>query len=336
VADRDGPRLGLCADHPPLPPGRPAQHHQLHVYEAAVHDRDRAIPDRRRPLRHGDRLADSQENRLLQDGLMLLILAGLSFAAATFLVAQVATLPSRQRRDLLASAARYGSRSAPTGAVDQRAGFGDRVVTPILRPIASVIVRLMPRTTRDTVRQRLLHAGLAPRVTPDHFLGAQGLLAALGLVIGAAVSPSLAILFPIAIGALGYVAPDLIVNGRVATRREQVLLALPDALDLLAVCVEAGLGFDAALAKLTEYMDGPLIDEFALTLNEMRIGESRTEALRRMSARVGVTELSAFVRAVVQADQLGTSMGSLLHVQSADARIRRHLSAEEMAMKAPV
>src|SRR5262249_8160030 len=299
VADRDGPRLGLCADHPPLPPGRPAQHHQLHVYEAAVHDRDRAIPDRRRPLRHGDRLADSQENRLLQDGLMLLILAGLSFAAATFLVAQVATLPSRQRRDLLASAARYGSRSAPTGAVDQRAGFGDRVVTPILRPIASVIVRLMPRTTRDIVRQRLLHAGLAPRVTPDHFLGAKGLLAALGgvfgLVIGAAVSPPLALLFPIAIGALGYVTPDLIVNGRVATRREQVLLALPDALDLLAVCVEAGLGFDAALAKLTEYMDGPLIDEFALTLNEMRIGESRTEALRRMATRVGVPEFTAFV-----------------------------------------
>jgi len=271
---------------------------------------------------------------------MLLILAGLSFAAATFLVAQVATLPSRQRRDLLASAARYGSRSAPTGAVDQRAGFGDRVVTPILRPIASVIVRLMPRTTRDTVRQRLLHAGLAPRVTPDHFLGAKGLLAALGgvfgLVIGAAVSPSLAILFPIAIGALGYVTPDLIVNGRVATRRERVLLALPDALDLLAVCVEAGLGFDAALAKLTEYMDGPLIDEFALTLNEMRIGESRTEALRRMATRVGVPEFTAFVRSIVQADRLGTSIGSILRVQSADARVRRHLAAEEKAMKAPI
>ena len=271
---------------------------------------------------------------------MLLILAGLSFAAATFLVAQVATLPSRQRRDLLASAARYGSRSAPTGAVDQRAGFGDRVVTPILRPIASVIVRLMPRTTRDTVRQRLLHAGLAPRVTPDHFLGAKGLLAALGgvfgLVIGAAVSPSLAILFPIAIGALGYVTPDLIVNGRVATRRERVLLALPDALDLLAVCVEAGLGFDAALAKLTEYMDGPLIDEFALTLNEMRIGESRTEALRRMATRVGVPEFTAFVRSIVQADRLGTSIGSILRVQSADARVRRQLAAEEKAMKAPI
>jgi tight adherence protein C len=271
---------------------------------------------------------------------MLLILAGLSFAAATFLVAQVATLPSRQRRDLLASAARYGSRPAPTADVDQRAGFGQRVLSTILMPIASVVVRLMPRTTRDSVRQRLLHAGLAPRVTPDHFLGAKGLLAILGgvcgLALGSAISPALGILFPFAAGALGFVTPDVIVNGRVANRRERVLIALPDALDLLAVCVEAGLGFDAALAKLTEYMEGPLIEEFALTLNEMRIGESRTEALRRMATRVGVNEFTAFVRAVVQADRLGTSMGSILRVQSADARVRRHLSAEETAMKAPI
>jgi tight adherence protein C len=177
-------------------------------------------------------------------------------------------------------------------------------------------------------------------VTADHFLGGKGLLAilggGLGLAIGSAVSPVDGILFLFAAGALGFVAPDMIVNARVAGRRDRVLLALPDALDLLAVCVEAGLGFDAALAKLTEYMDGPLIEEFALALNEMRIGESRTEALRRMATRVGVPEFTAFVRAVIQADRLGTSMGSILRVQSADARVRRHLAAEEKAMKAPI
>jgi tight adherence protein C len=271
---------------------------------------------------------------------MLLILAGLSFAAATFLVAQVATLPARQRRDLLGQAARYGNRPTQVAVDHPRAGLGERVLTPILTPIASVVVRLTPRTTRESVRERLLHAGLAPRVTADHFLGGKGLLAVLGgvfgLAIGSALSPSAAILFPIAIGALGFVAPELIVNGRISSRRERVLVALPDALDLLAVCVEAGLGFDAALAKLTEHMEGPLIEEFALTLNEMRIGESRTEALRRMAGRVGVPEFTAFVRAVVQADRLGTSMGSILRIQSADARVRRHLAAEEMAMKAPI
>jgi tight adherence protein C len=111
---------------------------------------------------------------------------------------------------------------------------------------------------------------------------------------------------------------------------------LPDALDLLAVSVEAGLGFDAAVAKLTEEMDGPLIEEFELTLNAMRIGESRQEALKKLSERADTAEVSAFVRAVVQADQFGISMGRILRVQAADSRLRRQAAAEEKAMKLPV
>jgi tight adherence protein C len=122
----------------------------------------------------------------------------------------------------------------------------------------------------------------------------------------------------------------------VRDRQERVLAALPDALDLLAVSVEAGLGFDGAVAKLVDYMDGPLIDEFALTLNEMRVGESRNEALKRMSARVDVPELGAFIRAIVQADQLGTSIAGILRIQAADARTRRQFAAEEKAMNAPI
>ena len=118
--------------------------------------------------------------------------------------------------------------------------------------------------------------------------------------------------------------------------REEVQATLPDALDLLAVSVEAGLGFDGAVAKLTESMQGPLIEEFALALNEMRIGESRAEALKRMAAIVDSPELTSFVRAVIQADQLGSSLGSILRVQAADTRLRRQLAAEEKAMKLPV
>jgi tight adherence protein C len=202
------------------------------------------------------------------------------------------------------------------------------------------VLRLMPRTTRQSVRARLLTAGLAQSMSPDQLLGAKGLLAAVGVVfglaVGLAVGGSLAAVLVLGGGAVGFVAPDVFVNGRVTGRRERVQAALPDALDLLAVCVEAGLGFDAALAKLTEYMEGPLIEEFALALNEMRIGETRSEALKRMAARVDVVEFSSFVHAVVQADQLGTSMGKLLRVQAADARVRRHLAAEEKAMKAPI
>jgi tight adherence protein C len=111
---------------------------------------------------------------------------------------------------------------------------------------------------------------------------------------------------------------------------------LPDALDLLAVSVEAGMGFDASLAKMNEHMDGPLSEEFGLTLSEMRIGESRSEALKRLAERVDADELSAFTRAIIQADQLGTSLGRILRVQAADARLRRQAAAEERAMKAPI
>ena len=96
------------------------------------------------------------------------------------------------------------------------------------------------------------------------------------------------------------------------------------------------MGFDGAISKLTEHMEGPLADEFALTLSEIRIGESRQDALKKLSDRTGTPELSSFVRAVIQADQLGISLGRILRVQAADARNRRQAAAEEKAMKAPI
>jgi len=111
---------------------------------------------------------------------------------------------------------------------------------------------------------------------------------------------------------------------------------LPDALDLLAVSVEAGMGFDGAISKLTEHMDGPLAEEFALTLGEMRIGESRSNALTKMMHRIGTPDFAAFVRAIIQADQLGISLGRILKLQASDSRMRRQLAAEERAMKAPI
>ena len=107
-------------------------------------------------------------------------------------------------------------------------------------------------------------------------------------------------------------------------------------LDLLAVSVEAGLGFDAAVAKLTQHMEGPLTDEFELALGEMRIGESRPDALKKLAARAGTAEISSFVRAIIQADQLGTSLGRILRVQATDTRNKRQSAAEEKAMKAPI
>ena len=134
----------------------------------------------------------------------------------------------------------------------------------------------------------------------------------------------------------GFFGPDFVVSARARSRKEKVRAELPDALDLLAVSVEAGMGFDGAITKLTEHMDGALSEEFSLTLGEMRVGESRQEALKKMAERVDTPEVSSFTRAIIQADQLGISLGRILRVQAADTRLKRQAAAEEKAMKAPI
>ena len=136
---------------------------------------------------------------------------------------------------------------------------------------------------------------------------------------------------------MGFFIPDAVVTFKARSRKEQIQAELPDALDLLAVSVEAGLGFDGAITKLTEHMDGPLAEEFALTLGEMRIGESRQEALKKMCrARRARRRWPRSRGPIIQADQLGISLGRILKVQAAEARNRRQAAAEERAMKAPI
>jgi tight adherence protein C len=183
-------------------------------------------------------------------------------------------------------------------------------------------------------------AGLGQRVTPGSFLAIKGagLVGGvfLGLVITASRSVPLGLVFIVLLGTFGFMGPEQILSSRIRRRRDAIRCDLPDALDILAVSVEAGLGFDGAITKLTEHMSGPLVQEFALLLSEIRIGEARQTALKNMAARVDAPELSSFVRAVVQADQLGISLGRILRVQAADSRLRRQSAAEEKAMKAPI
>ena len=195
------------------------------------------------------------------------------------------------------------------------------------------------RENLEQVQQRLIAAGLAS-VSPSSFLATKGVLAIagafVGLVIWVGTGSAMGFLMLIGFAGIGYMAPGFIVGSRVRRRRDAVQAALPDALDLLAVSVEAGLGFDAAISKLVEHMDGPLIDEFGLALSEMRVGESRQDALKKLSARIDSPELGAFVRAIIQADQLGISLGRILRVQAVDSRLKRQTAAEEKAMKAPI
>jgi tight adherence protein C len=179
-------------------------------------------------------------------------------------------------------------------------------------------------------------------MTPQMYLAVKGglitlfAIAGLLLAIVGVIPFALALIVALMGGAIGFIAPDFYINSRVRGRKGIMQSELPNVLDLLCVSVEAGLGFDAALVKLSERMQGPLVDEFNLVLHEMRIGESRAAALKNLSERVEVPEVSQFCRAIIQADQLGIALSRILRVQSHDMRIKRQLAAEEKAMKAPI
>jgi tight adherence protein C len=269
---------------------------------------------------------------------LLLVLAVFCLAGAAFLLGELVTLPARQRFVSVRRAATYGRMEVPSGTPDE--GVKERLITPISEWLSRWALRVNPRSSTDSVRQKLMAAGLGLRVTPTGFLAFKGFLALGGIFVGSLIGSGKGfggvLMGSMFIGAIGFFGPDYALTLKSRGRKEKVKADLPDALDLLAVSVEAGLGFDASLAKINEHMEGPLAEEFGLTLSEMRIGEGRQEALKRLSERVDAQELSAFTRAIIQADQLGTSLGRILRVQAADARLRRQAAAEEKAMKAPI
>jgi tight adherence protein C len=144
------------------------------------------------------------------------------------------------------------------------------------------------------------------------------------------------LLFALVGAAIGYIAPEFWLGRKMRARSFGMVLQLPDALDLLTISVEAGLGFDAALAKVVEKMEGPLVDEFRQALAEVRMGRPRREALRDVATRADAQPVSNFIGAIVQAEQLGVPIAKVLQIQSNQLRIERRQRAEEAAAKAPV
>jgi tight adherence protein C len=270
---------------------------------------------------------------------VLLVLVFLCVGGAVFLVGEAATYPTRLRARSVRRATDYGRVHIPRNEREV-VRFRERVVGPLVSKLARIPLKLSPKTNLESVQSKLVAAGLAQRISITSFLAIKGgttvLGGVLGLSLAAVGSGFLGVVLVPTLAAIGFIGPDFVINAKIRSRREIVRSELPDALDLLAVSVEAGLGFDGAVTKLTEHMQGPLINEFSLMLNEIRVGETRAVALKKMGERVGAPELSNFVRAVVQAEQLGISLGRILRVQAADTRLRRQAAAEEKAMKAPI
>ena len=196
----------------------------------------------------------------------------------------------------------------------------ERTIKPIVQGLASIVARLYPANTARSLQIKLKRAAMET-TSVEFFLGVKAFVA---IVVAIGASSLVNLLTADALFTLGGVAGGAI------------LAELPDALDLLTISVEAGLGFDAAIIKVTEKMKGPLTEEFKRAAAEQRVGKSRQEALRGINDRVDVKELQNFISAIIQADQLGVSMSKVLRIQSETLRTERRQRAEEKAARAPI
>jgi tight adherence protein C len=219
--------------------------------------------------------------------------------------------------------------------------LSDRTLKPIIRGLAGVMTRFYPANTTRNLAVKLKRAGMET-TSSEFFLGVKAFAAIVGAVAVAAIvnlmtSDGTQTIIGAAGGLLvGFMAPDFYLGNKAGGRGKAILDTLPDALDLLTISVEAGLGFDAALVKVTEKLKGPLSDEFKRAASEQRVGKSRQEALRGIIERVEQKELASFISAIIQADQLGVSMSKVLRIQSEQMRADRRQRAEEKAAKAPI
>jgi tight adherence protein C len=220
--------------------------------------------------------------------------------------------------------------------------FNDRVLTPVLGRFVGLGRRLTPNDYAERIQSKLDVAGNPPGMTVDRIVSLK--VVGIGVGVGAGVllavlldwSAARWILAAAGGGVLGYYAPNLYLYQKGHDRTEKMQRALPDALDLLSISVEAGLGFDAALSQVARNTYGPLAQELARVLQEMQIGLGRSAALRALGERSTLPDLRSFTSAMVQADSFGIPIGQVLRVQSAEIRLKRRQRAEEQAQKVPV
>lgn len=217
----------------------------------------------------------------------------------------------------------------------------ERVIKPMLRQMHKLGKALTPKRTIEKIQQDLIMAGLPGGLTVTDFLGLRFFA---GVVMGAFVMYIVngRYQFSIALAAgmgaflLGLYMPNFWLKSQVGRRQKKIALELPDALDMMSICVEAGLGFEAAMQKVALYRDGELSVELRRAISEIRVGVRRTDALRHMVMRTGVSDVASFVAVLIQADKLGVAIRDVLNSQAEQMRMRRRQRAEEAARKAPL
>ncbi len=223
----------------------------------------------------------------------------------------------------------------------ERLTVSQRLMAPMTETLVRQMKRLLPTGILTGIEKKLVLAG--EPMTVNGFLmfhliitGVFVLLSVL-IVVGAGLGFDLTGLMLIGVlGFVGILLPQMWLRQRASQRQNQVVKSLPDAFDLITTCAEAGLGLDAALARVAEKVEGPFADELRRALREIALGKMRRDALRELGERTGVPDLIAFVNAVIQAEQMGSSIGTVLRVQAEQLRVRRRQRAEAQAYKAPI
>jgi tight adherence protein C len=245
------------------------------------------------------------------------------------------------------AAARQRLEGFKRGGVEQidekapNAPFGERVIAPMLHSVAGGFGNLLPKSLLAGVEKTLIYAGEP--------MNLQGFLTMATVSTGASALLAVLIVFasgvgigPITLGlgifivVIGFYMPFYLIGSRAKSRQHAIIKSLPDAFDLITTCVEAGLGLDAALARVAEKVEGPFADELTRALRDIALGKSRRDALKELGERTGVPDLITFTNAVIQAEAMGSSVGAVLRVQADQLRVKRRQRAEKAAYQAPV
>jgi len=279
---------------------------------------------------------------------MILIIAGVLFVVVVIIgVISVGIRQNTEEDDdpLQARLAEYlqSGDVASLEEIELSQPFAERVIIPIVRKIGEISARFTPQKAIQDTARRLELAGNPWPVDAATFLAIRFILAVfLGGFVTAMIllSPSpnfndnALYIFGATFG--GFYLPHLMLTSRITNRQREIRKALPDALDLLTICVEAGLGFDAAMSKVSEKWDNQLSLAFARAIREIQLGKVRRDALKAMADRLDIAEMTSFVAAIIQSEQLGVSMAKILRIQADQMRMKRRQRAEEEAHKAPV
>lgn len=264
--------------------------------------------------------------------MVLLLILGLGcLAFSAFELTRARAVEERDRGLAL------GRIRASGGSAGRAAGGRLSAFSRIAPLLAALHRKAWSRSTEDDITTALRRAGTSQRMTAELFMAGRVAFTLSGVIAGATLAHGAGrFLLAVVFGAAGVLLPGFFLSKAATRRAERIDSELPHFVDQLALAIEAGMGFDAAVSYIADASDGPLAEEMKRVLTELRVGESRRSAMRNFAVRVGSDDAMAFANAVLASDQLGSSLGGILRAQASDLRHRRQMYAEERAQKAPV